>query len=116
MRFGIHTLDDFDFRGKTVLCRVDLNQPVDRETGTLKSTARKVAMRLAYVIHKTRAIKTGGCPKILLGQPPVKFLVHLTTIYVSSGPVVLSKRMQDKKLNPRPEIVPLRPQGRYKPH
>ena len=40
MRFGIHTIDDFDVNGKTVLCRVDINQPVDRETGTLKSTAR----------------------------------------------------------------------------
>ena len=26
--------------GKTVLCRVDMNQPVDRATDTLKSTAR----------------------------------------------------------------------------
>lgn len=40
MRFGIHTLDDFAVGGKTVLCRVDMNQPVDRTTGTLKSTAR----------------------------------------------------------------------------
>lgn len=40
MRFGIHTLDDYDLRGKTVLCRVDINQPVDRESGTLKSTHR----------------------------------------------------------------------------
>jgi len=40
MRFGIHTLDEFDVAGKTVLCRLDLNQPVDRATGTLKSTAR----------------------------------------------------------------------------
>ena len=40
MRFGIHTLDDFDLKGKTVLCRVDMNQPVDRATGTLKSTQR----------------------------------------------------------------------------
>ncbi len=43
MRFGIHTLDDFDVRGKTVLCRVDMNQPVDRATGTLKSIARIAA-------------------------------------------------------------------------
>lgn len=43
MRFGIHTLDDFDVRGKTVLCRVDMNQPVDRATGTLKSIARITA-------------------------------------------------------------------------
>lgn len=40
MRFGIKTLDDFDLKGKTVLCRVDMNQPVDRETDTLKSTQR----------------------------------------------------------------------------
>ncbi len=40
MRFGIKTLDDFDYAGKTVLCRVDINQPVDRETGTLRSTTR----------------------------------------------------------------------------
>jgi phosphoglycerate kinase len=40
MRFGIHTLDDYDVSGKTVLCRVDMNQPVDREKGTLKSVNR----------------------------------------------------------------------------
>ena len=40
MRFGIHTLDDFGFSGKTVLCRIDINQPVDRVKGTLKSIAR----------------------------------------------------------------------------
>lgn len=40
MRFGIHTLDDFDLAGKTVICRVDMNQPVDRVTGKLKSSAR----------------------------------------------------------------------------
>ncbi len=40
MRFGICTLDEFNLKGKTVLCRVDMNQPVDHATGTLKSTAR----------------------------------------------------------------------------
>ncbi len=40
MRFGIRTIDELDVNGKTVLCRIDINQPVDRETGTLKSTAR----------------------------------------------------------------------------
>lgn len=40
MRFGINTLDDFNLEGKTVLCRIDINQPVDHETGKLKSTAR----------------------------------------------------------------------------
>lgn len=40
MRFGIRTLDEIDVNEKVVLCRVDINQPVDREKGTLKSTAR----------------------------------------------------------------------------
>ena len=43
MRFGIHTLDEFDVQGKTVLCRVDMNQPVDRATDTLKSIQRIAA-------------------------------------------------------------------------
>ncbi len=40
MRFGIRTLDEAQVKGKTVLCRVDINQPVDREKGTLKSVNR----------------------------------------------------------------------------
>ena len=40
MRFGIYTLDDYELRGKTVLCRVDMNQPIDRATQTLRSTQR----------------------------------------------------------------------------
>lgn len=40
MRFGIKTIDDIEVSGKTVLLRVDINQPVDRKTGTLKDTTR----------------------------------------------------------------------------
>lgn len=40
MRFGIRTLDDIDVKGKTVLCRVDINQPINWETGGLKDTTR----------------------------------------------------------------------------
>ena len=40
MRYGIYTLDEVNVSGKTVLCRIDINQPVDRKTGTLKSTTR----------------------------------------------------------------------------
>ena len=40
MRFGINTLDDIDVAGKTVLCRIDINQPVDKKTNTLKDTTR----------------------------------------------------------------------------
>ena len=40
MRFGIRTLDEVALQGKTVLCRIDINQPVDRATGKLKSINR----------------------------------------------------------------------------
>lgn len=40
MRFGVCTIDDFNYNGKTVICRVDMNQPVDKTTGKLKSISR----------------------------------------------------------------------------
>lgn len=40
MKFGIFTLDDFDLSGRTVLCRVDINQPIDKTTGQLKDITR----------------------------------------------------------------------------
>ena len=43
MQFGIKTLDEFELKGKTVLCRVDMNQPVDREKDELKSINRITA-------------------------------------------------------------------------
>lgn len=43
MKFGIYSLDDYNVEGKTVLCRVDMNQPVDRATDTLKSIQRITA-------------------------------------------------------------------------
>jgi phosphoglycerate kinase len=43
MKFGIKTLDDIDVKGKTVLCRIDINQPVDRAAGRLKDETRIAA-------------------------------------------------------------------------
>ncbi len=40
MRFGINTIDDFNVEGKTVLLRVDINQPVDKKTDTLRDITR----------------------------------------------------------------------------
>lgn len=40
MKFGINALDDFSLSGKLVLCRVDINQAIDRENDSLKGTAR----------------------------------------------------------------------------
>ena len=38
MRFGIRTLDEVALQGKTVLCRIDINQPVDRATGSSRAS------------------------------------------------------------------------------
>ena len=35
MKYGIKTLDDFDFKDKTVIARLDLNSPYDSEKGIL---------------------------------------------------------------------------------
>ena len=40
MKYGINTLDDFAWGGKTVLCRVDINAPLDKETGGLRDITR----------------------------------------------------------------------------
>jgi phosphoglycerate kinase len=40
MKYGIKTLDDFDFEDKTVIARIDLNSPYDREKGVLKDITR----------------------------------------------------------------------------
>ena len=40
MKYGIHTLEDFAWRGRVVLCRVDINAPLDPETGGLRDTTR----------------------------------------------------------------------------
>ena len=63
MRFGIHTLDEFDVSGKTVLCRVDLNQPVDRATDSLKSIARIEAS-----VPTIRELSDKGAKAVLLAH------------------------------------------------
>lgn len=40
MKFHMCTLSDFEVQGKTVLCRIDINQPVDKTTGKLKDITR----------------------------------------------------------------------------
>jgi phosphoglycerate kinase len=40
MKHGINTIDDFNVRGKTVLLRVDINEPVDKEKNRLKDLTR----------------------------------------------------------------------------
>lgn len=63
MQYGIHTLDEFDVSGKTVLCRVDLNQPVDRATDSLKSIARIEAS-----VPTIRELSDKGAKVVLLAH------------------------------------------------
>ena len=63
MRFGIRTLDEFDLAGKTVLCRVDINQPVDQKTGTLKSINRITAC-----VPTVRELRERGAKVVLLAH------------------------------------------------
>jgi phosphoglycerate kinase len=63
MRFGINTLDAYDVKGKTVLCRVDVNQPVDREKGTLKSINR-----IRACIPTVRELSERGAKLVLLAH------------------------------------------------
>ncbi|NLI52708.1 MAG: phosphoglycerate kinase [Clostridiales bacterium] len=63
MRFGIHTLDEYDVGGKTVLCRVDINQPVDPATGTLKSINR-----IQACVPTVRELSQRGAKVVLLAH------------------------------------------------
>ena len=63
MRFGIRTLDELQLQGKTVLCRVDINQPVDRAKGTLKSINR-----IRACVPTVRELSDRGAKVVLLAH------------------------------------------------
>ncbi len=63
MKHGIHTLDDFAWRGKTVLCRVDINAPLDHETGGLRDVTR-----LKGCAPTVRELAEAGAQLVLLAH------------------------------------------------
>ena len=63
MKYGIRTLDDVDVADKTVLCRVDINQPVDKASGTLRSTAR-----IRACVPTVRELADRGARLVLLAH------------------------------------------------
>ena len=63
MRYGIRTLDEVSVSGKTVLCRIDINQPVDRGTGTLKSISR-----IQACVPTLRELSDKGAKTVLLAH------------------------------------------------
>ena len=63
MRFGINTLDQVQVKDKVALCRVDINQPVDKTTGVLKSTHR-----IEACVPTVRELMEGGARVVLLAH------------------------------------------------
>ncbi len=63
MRFGIRTLDEVEVKGKTVLCRVDINQPVDREKDALKNINR-----IKACVPTVRELAEKGAKLVLLAH------------------------------------------------
>ena len=63
MRFGIRTLDELDVAGRVVLCRVDINQPVDRAAGKLKSINR-----IRACVPTIRELSERGARVVLLAH------------------------------------------------
>ena len=63
MKFGIRTLDDVEVKGKTVLCRIDINQPVDHSTGKLKDETR-----IAACTSTLKELSAGGAKLVLLAH------------------------------------------------
>jgi phosphoglycerate kinase len=63
MKYGINTIDDFNIAGRTVLIRVDINQPVDKKTNTLKDTTR-----IKGCIPTLRELSGKGCRLVVLAH------------------------------------------------
>ena len=63
MKFGIYTLDDFNFAGKVVLLRVDINEPVDHATDSLKDITR-----IRACIPTIRELVGNGAKLVVMGH------------------------------------------------
>lgn len=61
MKYGIKTLDDFNYKGKVTLCRLDLNSPYDREKDALKD-----ATRIEAAIPTIKELSEKGAKLVLL--------------------------------------------------
>lgn len=105
MKFGINTIDDFNITGKTVLLRVDINQAIDRETGTLKDI-----MRIRRCAPTVKALSEKGAKLVVLAhqgsdieyqnyytlQPHSKVLSELVGKPVEFAPDVCGPFAQEK--------------------
>jgi phosphoglycerate kinase len=63
MKYGINTLDDFEFYRKTVLCRLDLNSPYNREDNKLRDVTR-----IEAAIPTIRELSDKGAKMVLISH------------------------------------------------
>ncbi|MDR1656939.1 MAG: phosphoglycerate kinase [Deltaproteobacteria bacterium] len=63
MRFGIKTIDELKVEGRTVLLRVDINQPLDLHKGGLKDITR-----IRATVPTIRELSNRGAKTVLLGH------------------------------------------------
>ena len=63
MKYGIYTLDDMVLEGRTVLCRVDINSPIDRERGVLKDTTR-----IRFCVPTIEELASKGAKVVLMAH------------------------------------------------
>lgn len=92
MRFGICSLDDMRVVGKTVLCRVDINQPVDRQTGALKSTAR-----IESCVPTVAELSEKGAKVVLLAHQGSD--IELKNFYTTAPHAQILQELLGRKVN-----------------
>lgn len=92
MRFGIKTLDDAQVQGKTVLCRVDINQPVDREKGTLKSINR-----IEACVPTIKELSDKGAKVVLLAHQGSD--IEYKNYYTTKPHAEVLSRLLEKKVH-----------------
>lgn len=114
MKFGINTIDDYDVEGKTVLLRVDINEPVDKVNDlltditriegcvpTIKELSGKGA-KLAILAHQGSDIEYRNYYNLKLHSEVLSDLVEKKVEYVPDvcGPYAQEKikRLEDGEI------------------
>ena len=63
MKYEINTLDDFDFKSKTVLVRLDLNSPYNKDKDCLKDITR-----ISAAIPTIKELSDKGAKQVLMSH------------------------------------------------
>jgi len=63
MKYGINTLDDFNYKSKVTICRLDLNSPYNKDKNALKDTTR-----IEAAIPTIKELSEKGAKLVLLSH------------------------------------------------